>query len=407
MGLESVLADIGEARLTALTKDLVAIPSENPPGDEADVARYIAQFLERCGLNPTIAEKTPGRPNVIVRLKGSRSEPTLLLTGHTDVVPAGSGWSTDPYQPAVKDGKIFGRGTCDMKGGLACILHVVELLQHHNVPLSGDLVCAFTVAEETGGAEGAGFVMEERLVQADMGVLLEPSDFQLVLAEEGVLWVRLTTRGTTTHTLNAATANNAVEHMTSILAALMTQRSAILSCDARGGDRPILSVNTIHGGDKPNVIPGECQATIDIRIPPECDLSMDVAKTRVSDVLAKQKETIAGLDVDAQFDVVARPFHQPRDAEIVGILADCTAQVLGVPPHIVGPVPSTDEDSDAYHFWTKGRIPTIYFGPGRIDQAHAADEHVEILQLVQAAQILTRVVFNTVVDGFVAREAQP
>jgi succinyl-diaminopimelate desuccinylase len=404
MGLGKVLTDISEDRLVALTKDLVAIPSENPPGNEAEVARYIAQFFEGRGMHPTIAEKTPGRPNVIVHLQGVGKKPTLLLTGHTDVVPAGSGWSTDPYQPVAKDGKIFGRGTCDMKGGLACILHVMELLQKHNVPLSGDLVCAFTVAEETGGAEGAEFVVEERLVQADMGVLLEPSDFELVLAEEGVLWVRLTTRGTTTHTLNAATAHNAVEHMTLILAALMKQRSAILSCGDRGGDEPILSVNTIQGGDKPNVIPGECQATIDIRIPPECDLSMESAQARFSDVLTRQKEAIPGLDVDVQFDVVARAFHQPRDAEIVGILADCAEEVLGVHPEIVGPVPSTDEDSDAYHFWTKGQIPTVYFGPGKIEQAHAANEHIEILQLVQATQILTRVVFDTVVDSSVVCE---
>lgn len=404
MELGKLLADIREDRLVTLTKDLVAIPSENPPGNEGAVAHYIAGFFEGHGIQPMITEKAPGRPNVIVHLQGVNKKPTLLLTGHTDVVPAGAGWNTDPYQPVVKDGKIFGRGTCDMKGGLACILHVMELLLKHNVPLSGDLVCAFTVAEETGGAEGAGYIMEEGLINADMGVLLEPSGFQLVLAEEGVLWVKLTTHGTTTHTLNAATACNAVEHMTSILAALMKQRSLILGCNNRGNDEPILSVNTVHGGDKPNVIPGECQATIDIRIPPECDLSMESAQARFSDVLTKQKEAIPDLDVDVQFDIVARAFHQPRDADIVGILAGCAAQVLGVHPEIVGPVPSTDEDSDAYHFWTKGQIPTVYFGPGKIEQAHAANEHIEILQLVQATQILTRVVFNTIVNSSVVRE---
>ncbi len=404
MGLDKVLADISEDRLVTLTKDLVAIPSENPPGNENAIARYIAEFFEGRGMRPAITEKTPGRPNVIVHLQGVSKKPTLLLTGHTDVVPAGAGWNTDPYQPVVKDSKIYGRGTCDMKGGLACILHVMELLLKHNIPLSGDLVCAFTVAEETGGAEGAGYVVEERLVQADMGILLEPSDFQLVLAEEGVLWVRLTTHGTTTHTLNAATACNAVEHMTTILAALMKQRSSILGCNHRGNDEPILSVNTVQGGDKPNVIPGECQATIDIRIPPECDLTMESAQARFSDVLTRQKGDIPGLDVDVQFDIIARPFHQPRDAEIVGILAGCAKEVLGVYPEIVGPVPSTDEDSDAYHFWTKGQIPTVYFGPGKIEQAHAANEHIEILQLVQTAQILTRVVFDTIVDSSTVRE---
>ena len=392
-----VLADISEQRLVTLTKDLVAIPSENPPGNEAGVARYIAEFFERLGVQLTITEKTAGRPNVIVQLHGTEKAPMLLLTGHTDVVPAGAGWSTDPYQPAVKDGKIFGRGTCDMKGGLACILHVIELLLKHQTPLSGSLVCAFTVAEETGGAEGAAYVMEEGAIQADMGILLEPSDFQLVLAEEGVMWVKLLTQGTTAHTLNAATASNAVEHMSSLLTALMAERAFILRC-AKENEAPILSINTVQGGDKPNVIPGECQATIDIRIPPDCSLSVEDVKVRFLRVLTEQKEANPQLRVDVQFDVIGQPFQQPTDAEIVGILADCTAKVLGVYPKIVGPTPSTDEDSDAYHFWTKGKIPTVYFGPGKIEQAHAADEHIEISQLVQATQILTRVIFNTIVE---------
>lgn len=396
MKVEKVLADISEDRLVTLTKELVAIPSENPPGKEGEVARYIAKFFEKRGMKPIITEKTSGRPNVIVPLSGTDETPTLLLTGHTDVVPAGAGWNTDPYQPVVKDGKIFGRGTCDMKGGLACILHVVELLLKHQIPLSGNLVCAFTVAEETGGTEGAGYIMKEGLIKADMGVLLEPSDFQLILAEEGVLWVNLVTHGTTTHTLNAATASNAVEHMTSLLTALMAERAFILQCKTRGNDEPILSINTIHGGDKPNVIPGECQATIDIRIPPDCDLSVEDVKTRLSSFLTKQRETNPKLKIDEQFDVVGRPFHQPRDAKIVSILADCAAKVLGTSPGIVGPVPSTDEDSDAYHFWTKGQIPTVYFGPGKIEQAHAANEYIEISQLIQAAKILIHVVFNTI-----------
>ncbi len=395
MDMEKVLVDISEQRLVTLTKDLVAIPSENPPGNEGGVARYIAEFFEERGIQPVVVEKAPGRPNVIVDLQGTSQTPKLLLTGHTDVVPAGVGWSTDPYRPVIKDGKIFGRGTCDMKGGLACILHVVELLLKHRIPLSGSLVCAFTVAEETGGAEGAKYVTEEGAVQADMGILLEPSDFQLVLAEEGVVWVKLLTHGTTTHTLNAATASNAVEHMSSLLTALMAERTFILQC-AKENEEPILSINTVQGGDKPNVIPGECQATIDIRIPPDCNLSVEDVKARFSRVLTGQKEVNPKLRVDVQFDVVGQPFQQPTDSEIVGILADCTAEVLGAYPEIVGPVPSTDEDSDAYHYWTKGHIPTVYFGPGKIEQAHAANEHIEISQLVQAAEILMRVVFGII-----------
>jgi acetylornithine deacetylase/succinyl-diaminopimelate desuccinylase family protein len=386
---------IREDRLASLTKDLVAIPSENPPGNEAAVAAYIARFFKRLGLESDLVEKVSGRPNVLVRHEGKGDGPTLFLTGHTDVVPAGAGWESDPYQPLIRDGKVFGRGACDMKGGLACILHVMELLVTHRVPLSGSLLCAFTVGEETGGAEGAAYLVERGLIAADMGILLEPSEFELVLAEEGVLWARLTTHGTTTHTLNAATATNAVEEMTSLLHSILAERSVLLKCDPGATESPILSVNIVAGGDKPNVIPGRCDASIDIRIPAGCGLSMEVVQGRLLDLLAKRRAADPALRVDATFDVVGRPFEQPRDAKIVQILADCAEEVLGYPPKIVGPVPSTDEDSDAYHYWTKGRIPTVYFGPGKISQAHAANEHVEVRELVQAAEILTRVVLRT------------
>ena len=393
--LERVVADISKQRLVELTRDLVAIPSENPPGNEAEVARYIARTLEGLGLDPIIAEKVAGRPNVIAELRGDKGNPVLLLTGHTDVVPAGTGWSTDPYQPVIRDGKLFGRGACDMKGGLACILHVLELLLEHDVPLSGSLLCAFTVGEESGGIEGAAYVMQEGLISADMGILLEPSDFQLVLAEEGVLWVELITKGTTTHTLNAATASNAVEHMTKLLAALLDERDAILEPRRSGHETPILSVNTVRGGDKPNVIPGECRAMIDIRIPPGCKLALEDVQTRLSCFLDAQHRDHPKLEAEVHYDVIGRPFQQPTDTEIVRILSKCAAQVLRRTPEIVGPVPSMDEDSDAYHYWTKGGIPTVYFGPGKIEQAHSANECIEISQLMEAAEILVNTVFKT------------
>ena len=392
--VETVVDSISEERLIEIAKDLVAIPSENPPGDEAGVARYIVETLQKLGLQPTITEKVAGRPNVIVEVHGDDRSPVLLLTGHTDVVPAGTGWSTDPYRPIVRDGKLFGRGSCDMKGGLACILHLVELVLRHDVRLSGSLLCAFTVGEETGGLEGAAHIIEEGLISADMGILLEPSDFQLVLAEEGVLWVELLTKGTTTHTLNAATASNALEHMISLLAALLGERDAILESKEATRERPILSINTTNGGDKPNVIPGECKATVDIRIPPSCELALEDVQTRFSRFLSAQRRDHPEYEVKVHYDIVGRPFQQPADSEIVRILSDCTAKVLGRAPKIVGPVPSLDEDSDAYHFWTKGSIPTIYFGPGKIEQAHAADEHIEISQLVAATRILVYTVFK-------------
>jgi acetylornithine deacetylase/succinyl-diaminopimelate desuccinylase family protein len=379
---------ISEDRLVTLTRELVALPSENPPGNEAGVAQYIARFFTRLGLEPDLVEKVSGRPNVLVRLRGDGDGPTLLLAGHTDVVPAGTGWASNPYEPVVREGKVFGRGACDMKGGLACILHVMELLVGLRVPLAGSLLCAFTVGEETGGAEGAAYLVERGLITADMGILLEPSEFELVLAEEGVLWVSLTTHGTTAHTLNAPTATNAVEKMISLLSCILAERSTLLWSEGEAAESLIMSVNTVAGGEKPNVIPGRCNASIDIRIPPRCGLSIETVQERLWRLLERKRSEEPALRVDVAWDVVGRPFEQPIDSEVVHVLGHCVEEVLGKPPRIVGPVPSTDEDSDAYHYWTKARIPTVYFGPGKIHQAHAANEHVEVRELVQAARIL-------------------
>lgn len=388
MSIQKLALDVSEQRLVSLTRDLIALPSENPPGNEAGMANYVAEFLRNLGTEPLLVEAAEGRPNVLVSLPGASGGPTLLLTGHTDVVPAGANWSHHPFDPVVVGGRIYGRGACDMKGGLACILHVVELLLRHESPLVGSLLCAFTVGEETGGLEGAAYLVEHGHVKADMGILLEPSDFKLVLAEEAVLWARLTTHGTTTHTLNAAKATNAVEKMAPLLTAILSCRGNLLRCESTGAEPPILSVNMITGGEKPNVIPGRCEACIDIRIPPSCSLSVEEVQRRLLRMLGDARAGDPTLDADAKCEVVARAFSQPRDSEIVRILGDCATKVLGRPADIVGPVPSTDEDSDAYHYWTKGKIPTVYFGPGHIAQAHAADEYVEAHELVWASKIL-------------------
>ena len=136
------------------------LPSENPPGDEARVIAFIAAWLRERGIAVREIEGAPGRPNLVAELRGSGPGPTLLFNGHVDVVPAGSGWTVPPYGAEIRDGALYGRGACDMKGGLAAVLAVAEVFATTRTPFAGTLLLAIVCDEETGGDRGTGALLD-------------------------------------------------------------------------------------------------------------------------------------------------------------------------------------------------------------------------------------------------------
>lgn len=384
----TVLAHVDDGEVLRLAQEMVRIPSENPPGDVGDMADYVLAFLEELGLAGWRVEPAPGRVNVLARLGPPGGTPGLVLNGHLDVVPAGPGWTVEPYGGVVRDGRLWGRGSADMKGGLAAVLGAVAALVRARVILARPLLLMFTCDEETGGKQGAAHLVRSGQVTGDMCVVCEPSGLRLIHAEGGLCWITLTTRGRTAHSVLAWKGVNAVEKMVRVLSALAPLQEELGRMGNPSGKRAVLTANVIRGGVKVNQVPDTCEALLDLRIPPGVEISAEEVLDRMRAVLASLQEGDPDLVVELAHGEPVRPFEVPAGAEVIGLVREAYRDVTGreCSPWSPRQDPPTD-DSDLYHLWTAGGIPGVYFGPGEIEQAHVADEFVEVEQLRQAARI--------------------
>ena len=229
-----------ESEITTFLSNLIRINTTNPPGNETDAAKFIAQYLARDGFPCEILESAPGRGSVITRLKGTGEKPNLLLLSHLDVVAANPAeWSVDPFAGTVKDGYVYGRGAYDMKGMTAVELFTLKLLKQNNIPLKGDIVLAATADEEKGGEEGAGYLLRNHkdkvwcpYVLNEGGGLAIPQKngnvYPMQTAEKGILWFKIKAKGTPGHGSTPNTADNAILRINKVIAKLDSYKPATI-----------------------------------------------------------------------------------------------------------------------------------------------------------------------------------
>jgi len=206
--LESIDIDF----LIRLTQDLVRIPTQNPPGNEKSCAEYIHRTLSQWGVETKIIpEPFRHRPQVLATVSGREAGPTLILNGHMDVVPEGSRghWKYDPYEGVVEEGKIYGRGSSDMKGGLAAMMMLAKLLREKGLP-RGKAVFQFVIGEETGDP-GTKHLLSILGNKGDFGIVLEPTSLRVATAEKGLAWLRITWGGKPAHASVAEQGINPIE----------------------------------------------------------------------------------------------------------------------------------------------------------------------------------------------------
>ncbi|MBI4258378.1 MAG: M20 family metallopeptidase [Thaumarchaeota archaeon] len=375
-----------------LTSNLVKIPSENPPGEEEEAAEFVAEFLNGLGFSVEIYEVLPKRPNVVARLKGSESKPVLMFNGHLDVVPAGerSAWSFNPYSGSIRDGRVHGRGSTDMKGGLAAILVAAKTLVEQDFRLKGDLVVSAVMDEESMGLGASSLV--DRGYKADMAVIGEPTNLEIQRAHKGTLWLEITTRGVSGHSSRIRSSGkdvpvNAVFKMAKLISAL---EEHLRNLETRRNDvvgNPTVNVGRIEGGVKVNVVPDFCRVEVDRRLVP--GESPEKAKDEIESLLKKLG------DADPEFKAEVRIISQREAAEIPEaekVVTACREAVKAVKGAAkIGGFPAT---SDMSILVNRGRIPTVILGPGRLEQAHVADEYVDAVQVVDAAKIYAKIAAN-------------
>jgi acetylornithine deacetylase/succinyl-diaminopimelate desuccinylase family protein len=379
---EEVLRNLKEERILETLQSLVRIPSINPPGNEKPCSEFIKKLLESHGIEVELQEVLPNRANVLARIEGKGGGPRLLLDGHMDVVPVPEGerWLCDPFSGELKGEKLYGRGSADAKGSLAAMLEAFIAIKKSGLEPRGDLILLATVGEERGhiGVQEA----IKRGLKADMAVVGEPTGLKVCIADKGVSRIELTTLGRAAHAGRPWLGINAIYKMARLVLRLEDYDEGIL----RKREHPLmghpsLAVTIINGGIQRNMVPDACKVHVDRRIIPGEELE-DVKAEIVS--IVKELEA-KDPDFKARIEFVYdNPAAETSSEEpIVALSREAVRSVCGFDPAPSG-FEANCEMSDLVGY---AGIPTVVFGPGNLELAHAANEYVEVCDVLKAARV--------------------
>jgi acetylornithine deacetylase len=374
---QAVLDRIDEGWLVELTTSLVRAAGQNPPGEEAATVGVLAEAAAGLGLDVAETAVERGRNNVRITLGGGGG-PGLLLLGHTDVVPVGEGWKTDPFGGAVRDGRIYGRGASDMKGGLAASLSALAALR--GVELSRPVELAALVDEEETGKGIRAYVSS--VERPFLGcVTAEPTDLQTIIAARGASYLRVEIHGKACHAGNPGDGANAIYGAAAVVAEIER-----LHAELAQRPHPLLgpatwSVGQIQGGTGGSIVPAECVMVADRRLLPgeSTDAVLDELRQRVAGLRLVDR----GLTVDLAMPMEMPAFQTPADSELARVTDTALADAGG--PGL--PLGGWTAACDGGYVARDLGLPVVVLGPGSATtQAHRADESVAISELLVAAR---------------------
>ncbi len=388
-----VLAELSADEVVALTQRLVRIPSVfragDPDANESAVARVVADWLRGEGFTVDVQGVAPGRPNVIAWLDGTEGGPTLCLEGHTDVVTEGDPreWRHPPWSGVLEDGRIYGRGAADMKGGLAAAMGAAAAVRRSRVRFAGRLVLAALVDEE-GGMSGARHFVRSAVGQAvDAAIVCEPEQNELCLEQKGVLWARVAILGRMAHGAMPYAGVNPIGAAGAFVAALPRVERRLRRGIARSRflGVPHVTPTAVRapraGVAQNNVIPSAAELTLDVRLTPGLapEAALGVLETLAREVEARWP----GAKVELETVEPPRPATRVRRSEpVVQALLWAVRVVTGRRPRFGGVPGSTDGTI----FVAERGIPIVTFGPGKREIPHQVDEHVDVAELTEAAR---------------------
>lgn len=360
----------------ALARDLVRLPSTNPPGDETGPIGHLARLLGEGGLACEIHTFAPNRPSLVARLPGSGNGAPLCFTGHVDVVPLGAKpWSVEPFAGTISDGKLHGRGSADMKAGIAAFVDAVLALDPSR--LTRGITLIITAGEET-GCEGAFHLARVgALGDASLLVVAEPSLNEVILAHKGSLRLAVTARGKTAHSSMPELGDNAIYKAAEWIRRLQGFAFEAPSHPLLGAST--LAVTTIAGGLNINSIPDQATFTVDFRsIPAESHAGL---LARVQALLGPEAEIATVTDVPG-FST------DPDDPAIAPVVA-AYEKAFGRPPVPLGAPYFTDASALTPAL---GNVPTVVIGPGDMGQAHQTDEFCLVDRIDEARLIYSDII---------------
>jgi len=407
---DTILAAVDEAadEIVDFAAELIRIPTVNPPGEAYETcARAIGARLAAHGMEVEYhaaegrPEHTAAHPrvNVVGTWTGAKPRPLVHLNGHLDVVPAGAGWTVDPFAGIVRNGRLYGRGSADMKAGLAAAIFAVEALRRAGVTLAGTIEVSGTVDEESGGWAGVAWLAERGRIdraRTDYVIIPEPLNVdRICIGHRGVYWFAVTTRGRIAHGSMPFLGHSAIEDMGRVLEACRSQLAPVLATRTTAmpvvppeARHPTINVNAVDGGQplghgQTPCVADRCTAVFDRRF--LIEEGIEATRAEIEALLASVAARTPAVQWELRDLMVVPPIRTPDDSPLVRALDASIRDVLGVPPQLVASPGTYDHKHVAR---IAGVEQCVAYGPGVLEQAHEPDEWCAIEDLVNSTKVM-------------------
>jgi len=414
--IDRIVAEVDHAadEIVDFAARLVRIPTVNPPGNDYEAcASVIGDQLRAHGadvqLLPAIGrvEHTPQHPriNVIGRHVGTSDGPAIHLNGHFDVVPTGLGWTRDPFGGEIVDGRLYGRGSCDMKAGLAAAVFAVEAIRRAGIMSAAPIEVSGTVDEESGGFAGVAWLAENRLLSRERTkAVIIPEPFgvdRVCVGHRGVYWFEVIAEGRIAHGSMPYLGINAIDGMSHLLDLVRDElgpalfgRVTTMPVVPEGSRHATININGIDGGqpidDTPSpCVADRCRVVFDRRFLMEEGLER--TRAEIAALVARAQSRMPDVKFSIEDRLIFEPTRTPEDAPVVGALADAIKQVTGRDAALVAS-PGT---YDHKHVARIAGVPhCVAYGPGQLDLAHQPDEYCSVDDIIAATKVLALAVMR-------------
>jgi len=405
-----IIEELDEEDIVGLCQNMVQIPSDNPPGDTSDLGSFIKSYIEDHGGEVELYEPKEGIVNILSST--GKGPPHIILNGHLDQFPSevGEKWKVDPYGGEIKDGYLYGRGSGDMKGGLASLLYCYVKLLDNEHP--GRVTFTGTSDEETGGRWGAHWLLNKlKGLDGDAVLNGEPSGLTVRIGEKSRVPLKLRAQGKAAHGSFAGyVGENAIMKLVNTLPCvhalngmepqLSPEEEELTAKAMRGYEKQYghesmgmsevlrkvtVNIGTIQGGAKDNIIPASCEAEIDIRLP--LGITPEEIKCKVIEAIQVREPSVK-VDWNRHPDIVTGTTFTPENENIVKLVFDNSISQTGETPVLSFTSGGTD-----CRFWRERGVPAVSYGP-RVYGMGGVDERI----LVKDLLITTRVHMGTIID---------
>lgn len=376
--------------------DLVRIPSTNPGAYEKAVAERVIRWFDGTPVQAELVESKvmSGRPSVGAILRGSDDGPRLILNGHLDTVPTDdvSLWSFDPFGGEVKGGYLYGRGACDMKGGLSVQVAVAHHLVNHLERLRGSLVMHFAAGEER--AEPGTLSLLDAGYTGDAGIVTEPTGLRIAVATRGLAPLRIRLKGRSVHASRAQFGINPAWGLLWVMRALEEYKTDLERCNhpllAHGSCTPTV----VQGGVVPNAVPDTLDIYVDRRLIPGETVDGELQEVSRRLLAARPHDSKVEVEVSVAYNRF-EPAEISRDAPLAQQLVASVENVTGAPGEVYG----APFSSDVRNLVNDAGIDAVNFGPGNVVECHCPDERVEVRQLETCARVIADVAEKMLMDS--------